>query len=386
MSSPNFRLSSGSLGYWTVCNNFKRYCTLPYCDISVWRDLVDYPVVWCHSQSPDLTSHDPITWNTLFCVLCHLSCGYPRSCVSSLPRRWSGVHIRQMNCTPLPATQEWKWAGLKWISKWEVWPPLHWSLTFCFSWGASQTLYWGTPLQKWWKNVSLWGVKVGIQSVAWWAVCHRNRLPLWGGVTVGAWVTIGACHGLCVLNDFGYQSQIFRTLVLVCRLVNATTNHTNMSMSGQNSKSTPCLPSTPNKSESPDAVRDTLPSPKHRQTFFQIPCGWRTWPKQITDQSEQNHPNQEIDGTTSESVKRAPMGRALLVEVNHEAYSTNLLKLDKIDMPVRVSAHRILNFSKGVVRFKQAATDLTNEDMAETWTCHGGIETYLKWERQAGSS
>ena len=59
------------------------------------------------------------------------------------------------------------------------------------------------------------------------------------------------------------------------------------------------------------------------------------------------------------------MGRALPVEVNHEAYSTNLLKLDKIgDMPVRVSAHRSLNYSKGVVRFKQAATDLTNEDMA----------------------
>ena len=31
MSSPNFRLSGGSLGYWTACNNFKRYCTLPYC-------------------------------------------------------------------------------------------------------------------------------------------------------------------------------------------------------------------------------------------------------------------------------------------------------------------------------------------------------------------
>ena len=72
-----------------------------------------------------------------------------------------------------------------------------------------------------------------------------------------------------------------------------------------------------------------------------------------------------IDGTTSESVKREWMGWALLVEVNHEAYSTNLLKLDKIgDMPVRVSAHRSLNYSKGVVRFKQAATDLTNEDMA----------------------
>ena len=31
MSSPNFRLSGPSLGYWTVCNNFKRYCTVPYC-------------------------------------------------------------------------------------------------------------------------------------------------------------------------------------------------------------------------------------------------------------------------------------------------------------------------------------------------------------------
>ena len=32
MSSPNFRLSGGSLGYWTACNNFKCYCTHPYCD------------------------------------------------------------------------------------------------------------------------------------------------------------------------------------------------------------------------------------------------------------------------------------------------------------------------------------------------------------------
>ena len=34
MSSPNFRLSGGSLGYWTACNNFKRYCTLPYCGLT----------------------------------------------------------------------------------------------------------------------------------------------------------------------------------------------------------------------------------------------------------------------------------------------------------------------------------------------------------------
>ena len=40
MSSPNFRLSGGSLGYWTPCNNFKRHCTLPYCDKGV--DFVDF--------------------------------------------------------------------------------------------------------------------------------------------------------------------------------------------------------------------------------------------------------------------------------------------------------------------------------------------------------
>ena len=34
MSSPNFRLSGGSLGYWTPCNNFERNCTLPYCGSS----------------------------------------------------------------------------------------------------------------------------------------------------------------------------------------------------------------------------------------------------------------------------------------------------------------------------------------------------------------
>ena len=40
MSSPNFRLSGGSLGYWTACNNFKRYCTLPYCEQCLWKMLL----------------------------------------------------------------------------------------------------------------------------------------------------------------------------------------------------------------------------------------------------------------------------------------------------------------------------------------------------------
>ena len=59
------------------------------------------------------------------------------------------------------------------------------------------------------------------------------------------------------------------------------------------------------------------------------------------------------------------MGKAVLVEVNCAAYSNNLLKLTQIGyMPVRVSAHQSLNYAKGVVRFRQAAQDLTNEDLA----------------------
>ena len=61
------------------------------------------------------------------------------------------------------------------------------------------TLYWANPPQRWWRNASLWGVKVGVQNVPWWAVCLRKRLPLWGRVAVGAWMTLGAVHGLWFL-------------------------------------------------------------------------------------------------------------------------------------------------------------------------------------------
>ena len=71
-----------------------------------------------------------------------------------------------------------------------------------------------------------------------------------------------------------------------------------------------------------------------------------------------------IDGATSVTTKRQWMGKAVLVEANCGAYSNNLSKLTQIgDMPVRVSAHRSLNYAKGVVRFRQAAQDLTNEDI-----------------------
>ena len=80
-------------------------------------------------------------------------------------------------------------------------------------------------------------------------------------------MNLGEGHGLCILSEFGYQSQAFGTLVLVCGLLNATNKHTNMSMSGQNSKSPSCSPSIPNNTEYPDADPDTLPSTKPRKTF-----------------------------------------------------------------------------------------------------------------------
>ena len=162
----------------------------------------------------------------------------------------------------------------------KVWPPLPWFLTFRLSWGASQTLYWANPLERWWRNASLWGVKVGVQNVAWWAVCHRRRLPLWRGVAVGAWMTLGAGHGLCILSEFCYQSQAFGTLVLVCRLLNATNKHTNMSMSGQNSKVNLML-----TLYHPEQYGIPWCRPRHpainqtQEDISQIPCGWRTWPQ-----------------------------------------------------------------------------------------------------------
>ena len=222
---------------------------------------------------------------------------------------------------PLPrneSEQAWNGQMLR-ISKWEVRPPLPWSLTFRLSWGTSQTLYWATPLLRWWRNTSLWGVKVGIQNVAWWAVCHRKRLPLRGGVAVGAWMTLGAGHGLCVPSEAGFQPQTIETLVLVCRLINATTKYSKMSMSGQNSKPPLCSPSTPNNTVTPDAEPDIMSSPKPRKTFARFLVVEGLDPNKPLTRVSRTILTKTIDGTTSESVKREWMSWALLVEVNQEA-------------------------------------------------------------------
>ena len=158
-----------------------------------------------------------MTRNAWVSVLCHLSCGYPLSCdAESLACHVGGEECILGRCTalrcPLPRNE---WAGLQWqmprISKWEVRPPLPWSLTFRLPRVNSYALYWATPLQRWWRNASPWGVKVGVRNVAWWAVYHRKRLPLCGGVAVDAWMALGIGPDFCILSEVGFQPQDLET-------------------------------------------------------------------------------------------------------------------------------------------------------------------------------
>ena len=144
-----------------------------------------------------------------------------------------------------------------------------------------------------------------------------------------------------------------------------------MSMSGQNQTSTPCSPPTPTDTLDADpelsVANDTnlstgseaTAAQKKRFPRFLVIEGLD--PNKTLRRANGTILDKTIDGATSVTTKREWMDKAVLVEVNCGAYSNNLLKLTQIGyMPVRVSAHRSLNYAKGVVRFHQAAQDLTN--------------------------
>ena len=148
-----------------------------------------------------------------------------------------------------------------------------------------------------------------------------------------------------------------------------------MSMSGHIDTSPPCSPRTPNDSPNadpepstangmiPPTDSETAPAQNKRFPRFLVIEGLD--PNKTLRRANGTILDKTIDGATSATTKREWMGKSVLVEVNYEAYSTNLLKLTQIGgMPVRISAHRSLNYAKGVVRFRQAAQDLTNEDLA----------------------
>ena len=148
-----------------------------------------------------------------------------------------------------------------------------------------------------------------------------------------------------------------------------------MSMSEHNDTSPPCLTPTPNDipdaDPEPSTANDTNPStcsetaPAQNKRFPRFLVIEGLDPNKTLWRVNGTILDKTIDGATSVTTKREWMGKAVLVEVNYEAYSTNLLKLTQIgDMPVRVSAHQSLNYAKGMVKFGQAAQDLTNEDLA----------------------
>ena len=146
-----------------------------------------------------------------------------------------------------------------------------------------------------------------------------------------------------------------------------------MSMSRHNISSPSCLPSTPN--DNPDADLET-PNDTDRAVDSEttpVSTNRITYPRFLVVEGLEKtlrNVNRTIltkttEGATSTTTKKQWMGKLVLVEVNHEAYFTNLMKLNQIgDMPVKVSGHWSLNYAKGVVRFKQAAEGLTNEELA----------------------
>ena len=148
-----------------------------------------------------------------------------------------------------------------------------------------------------------------------------------------------------------------------------------MSMSRHNLSSPSCSPSTQNDNPDADlettndsdrsADSETTPVSTNRITYPRFLVVEGLDPKKNLCNVNRTILPKTIEGATSTTTKKQWMGKLVLVEVNHEAYFTNLMKLNQIgDMPVKVSAHRSLNYAKGVVRFKQASEGVMNEELA----------------------
>ena len=134
-----------------------------------------------------------------------------------------------------------------------------------------------------------------------------------------------------------------------------------MSMSRPNKMSSPCSPSTPTTTDTNDADPDTLTKQPPFPRFLVVQC---TDPqKKLRDQNS-DITDRTIRGVTSASVIIQWMGPALLVEVSHEAYAHNLLKVTQIgELPVKVSPHRSMNSRK--VKVGRAANGISNEEVKD---------------------
>ena len=207
--------------------------------------------------------------------------------------------------------------------------------------GSSQTLYWATPPRRWWRNVSLWGVKV---SVAWWTVCHRGRL--WGGIAVGVWmilVWVMICVFLAKLVSDHHCMSWRQT---------SKPHQTIMSLNRQNSTSTPCSTSTQTQNQSSNQTSENQDD--------------NQWPRfLIMEAADKNIPlnlnafvlKKAIDGMANadrDNVKPMKSG-SVFIEEERKQQCKNLLKTTKLlgYLPVKVSPHRTLKSSKFVIKCQE---------------------------------
>ena len=152
------------------------------------------------------------------------------------------------------------------------------------------------------------------------------------------------------------------------RLLNTTT--INMSMTGHNNTSPPCSPSNPTNDDAwprflfvEAADENSLPLTR-RCSIFALNIAIKGM------------------GGNYKSVKQLNRGRQVLVHFDNKKYSENLLiKTDKlVDIPVKVSPHRTLNYKRCVIFCKELA-GMDEEEIANELKSQGvvKVERMKRW-------
>ena len=232
----------------------------------------------------------------------------------------------------------------------------------------SQTLYWATPPQRWWRNASLWGVKVGDHRVVGWAVCRRGRLSLLGWDNRGFWMALGAGHAFVFLAKLVYDYRPHE-ISLGGRLLK-TLPKINMSMKGHKQNVTPMLTYNPN---------DNWPR------FLVVEAAIGN-PKPLTDRMDVFAWHKAVEGMggSYKSIKPMNDGRQLLVHFDNKVYSDNLLRADKlIDINVKVTPHRALNSSRCVIGPKELR-NMDEEDIKDKLKSQGVTKVERMKRRKDG--
>ena len=134
----NVSLSGGSLCYWTACTNFKRYCTLPYCD-NVHHIKIKHRIIKTYISSSKsngyhirlllacnmftcrlvsavcILNHDPNLFTKIFITLCSYICTYvtcSRFCLlNSIRDRFSLAYSGEMNENRTEKIRLWYYYG-----------------------------------------------------------------------------------------------------------------------------------------------------------------------------------------------------------------------------------------------------------------------------------